>query len=73
MDHQPKRFGGTAGSVIFMDALRAHVVQVGDTLRGRAEWGSDVLDGPGTPTVFDVVAARIACSETPSREPPNER
>jgi hypothetical protein len=69
----PSDSTGRPGSVIFMDALRARVTQVGDTLRGRAVWGSDVLDGSGTATVFDLRAARIVCSETPSREPPNER
>jgi hypothetical protein len=69
----PSDSTGQPGSVIFMDALRARVTQVGDTLRGRAVWGSDILDGPGTPTVFDLRAARIACTDTPSRQPPNGR
>lgn len=61
------------GTVIFMDALRAHVTQVADTLQGRAVWRSDALDGPGTPTVFDFRAVGIPCSDTASRAPPAGR
>ena len=58
---------GSPGAVIFTDALRARVSLVRDTLRGRAFWGSDVLDGPGTPTSFDFQARRIVCSDAASR------
>ena len=69
----PSDSTGPPGTVIFMDALRARITQDGDTLRGRAVWGADVLDGPGTPTEFDFLAVRITCSDTALREPPNER
>lgn len=60
----------TTGPVVavYMDALRARVTVTGDTLRGRAVWGSDVADGSGPryPS-YDFRAVRTVCAESGAR------
>jgi hypothetical protein len=68
----PSDSAGKPGTVIFMDALRARVTLIRDTLSGRANWAADVLDAPGMPTSFDFRARRVSCPDGSSRELPNE-